>query len=448
MNTRGGPEGGPASGPSAAVPNPLAHVFASPAFVDTLRATPTLTLAPGETLLRQGEPSDAAYFLASGSVLVLADTPYGQVPLSTLSAPRLIGEIGVLADLPRTASITATTAAVLHRIERPLLLELGHRLPALLSSIIAQMGRQLDSVNKTVGLYTNALAALERREFDARILEDLKNPPPQLAEFAATFRRFAQQITDKRRHEDEMASAAVIQQSLLPRAALVQELAETLDLAVYMRAARDVGGDFYDVMRLDENRIAVAIGDICGKGLPASLFMAIVVTVLRTAAHEHNDAAAAIARTNAILCRDNAANLFATVFFAIVDLATGRVDYCNCGHNPPLVLSATGDVRLLPATGLPLALFDDRSPAGRTLQLMPGDALVLYTDGITEAHDAAGAEFGDERLLGVVRAASGEAADRMIASLIAEVDAFAGTAEQADDMTSVVVRLGPRGYRG
>ena len=239
------------------------------------------------------------------------------MPLATVHAPQLIGEIGVLADLPRTASVKAVTPSKVYRISRPELLQIGRKTPDLLLFIIGQMGRQLDAVNRAVSLYTNALAALERREFDSRILEQLENPPPQLAEFSAAFHRFASQILDKRRQHDEMASAAIIQQSFLPKTSNLAAIEGVLELHAEMRPAREVGGDFYDFFMLDADHFAIAIGDVCGKGIAASLFMAVVVTVLRTAAREEKDVASTISRANSLLCRDNASSMFATAFYAV-----------------------------------------------------------------------------------------------------------------------------------
>ncbi len=188
--------------------------------------------------MRQGERSGDAFLLESGSVLVYAETSYGEVPLATLSAPRLFGEIGVFADLPRTASVKVLEAATILPVGKEALLEFGRRTPDLLLAVIGQLGRQIENINKAIGLYTNALAALEKREFNSRILADLKNPIPELEEFAATFRRFADQILDKRRQHDEMASAALIQQSLLPDPSLLSPLGSRIDLHAEMRPAR------------------------------------------------------------------------------------------------------------------------------------------------------------------------------------------------------------------
>jgi len=416
-------------------------IFTSDVFTDFLRWSMPITPAPGTVLVSQGTSSDVAYFLAAGEVTVFAETAYGSVPLSSLEAPRLIGEIGVLADLPRTATIRAGAGAVLHPIARGDLLELGRRLPGLFVAVIAQLGRQIGAINNALGLYTNALEALERREFDARILEDLRNPPPQIAAFATMFRRFATQITEKRRQEDEMAGAAVIQRSLLPPETERSSRRGNFDVAANIRPAREVGGDFFDLLRLDDRRLVLAVGDVCGKGLPASLFMSIAVTVLRTAAREFAEAADIVARANTILCRDNPSGMFATAFFGILDIETGDLTYCNCGHNAPLLVSSDGALRTLPATGLPLGMFEDRSAAQKSIRLQAGETLVVYSDGITEAMNPLQEEFGEERLAGLLtKASASESAGDLLGHLFAETDAFSGSAEQADDMTCIVVR--------
>jgi serine phosphatase RsbU (regulator of sigma subunit) len=425
-------------------------ILTSEAFRDLLARSPLVELKCDALLIEQGARSDAAYFLAKGEVSVFTETTYGQVPLATLKAPRLIGEVGALADLPRTAGIKALTDAEVYRIDRAQILELGHRHPDLLVSVISQLGRQLENVNTTIGLYTNALSALERREFDPHVLEDLQNPPPQLSEFATVFRRFAAQIAVKRRHEDEMASAAMIQTALLPRDDLPTALQATgqAEMAAAIRPAREVGGDFYDYFLIDEHRLAFAIGDVCGKGLPASLFMTMVLTVLRTAAKEQSTVASTIARANAILCQNNDHSLFATTFFGVLDLRSGHLEYCNCGHNPPMVLSPEGTLQWLPATGLPLAIFDDRSASAVGLSLAAGACLVLYTDGVTEALNERDEEFGRERLVDTLLSLNGARAAEMVTGLLTTTAAFAGAAVQADDITVMVIKPATRANVG
>jgi sigma-B regulation protein RsbU (phosphoserine phosphatase) len=419
---------------------PAAAEGAVSALREFLKDKEPILCAPGDILIRQGETSETAFLLERGSVLVYAETTYGAVPLATLQAPRLIGEIGVLADLPRTASVKVIEPATFLPAGKAALLDFGAKMPELFFSVIAQLGRQINSVNKAISLYTNALSALEKREFDSGILADLKNPTPELEEFAATFRRFADQIVDKRRQQDEMASAALIQQSLLPNPSMLEPLSAVLELHAEMRPARHVGGDFYDFFMLDGDRIGIALGDVCGKGIPASLFMAIVVTVLRTAAWEEKDAASVIARANAVLCRENASQMFATVFYAVFHASSGLLEYCNCGHNPPFIVSKGGELSALKGSGLPLGLFPGRTRQAHSTVLKPEDGLFVFTDGVTEATNASNAEFGEERLTEVLAMARDLRAKDLVGKIFSCVDEHAGGSEQSDDITCLAMR--------
>ena len=413
---------------------------ASEALVKVLASLRPISLKVGEMLIDQGQASDDAFFLDSGSVLVFEETRYGPVTLATLHAPRLIGEIGALAGLARTASVKALTPARVFRISRAQLFELARKSPELLMAVVRQLGQQINSVIKAVALYTNALTALERRELDKEILEDLANPSPELAEFSAAFRRFANQILSKQRQQAEVASASLIQQSFLPTESSVDLTDSDFEISAKIRPAREVGGDFYDFFELSADQVAIVIGDVCGKGIPASIFMAVVVTVLRTAAREQPDAATTIARTNAILCRDNAASLFATAFYGVLNIRSGTLDYCNCGHNAPLHILASGESSRLTATGLPLALYTDRPYAASRIHLNPGDDLILFTDGVTEALNTMKQEFGDSLLEETLLGTRGLTAAELVSRLFATVDSFAQGAEQADDIACVVIR--------
>ena len=393
-------------------------------------------------LVRQGDRSEFAYFVAEGSLAVFAESEYERVQLAAVEAPRLIGELGVLAGYPRTATIETVTPVLAYKLTAAELFEVGQRSPEFLLSVISQLGRQIDGMNQALTLYGNALSALERREFDARIIDDLAHPSPQLVTFAATFKRFAAEIVDKRRQADDLASAALIQRSFLPRAEQLRFVSGVLDLSADMRPARDVGGDFYDYFMLDDRRVAIAIGDVCGKGIPAALFMAVAITALRNAAQSEPDVASALARVNEHLCRDNDANMFATLFYGVLDLRSGVLEYGNCGHNAPYVLSG-GKRRPLPATGIPVGLMADMPPRSALMVLNPGDSLVLYTDGVTEAMNPGNEEFGRERLETLLDGAGALPAVDLLKRIYAEVDDFAAGEDQADDITCLTLRLAP-----
>src|SRR5262245_57207737 len=415
---------------------------ASEAFADVLASLAPISLNAGDMLIHQGEESDVAFFLEDGSMLVFEETRYGPVTLATINAPRLIGEIGALAGLARTASVKALTAARIFQISRAQLFELARKSPELLMAVVRQLGQQTNSVIKAVALYTNALAALEKQEFDSAILDDLVNPSPELTEFSAAFRRFSVEILRKQRQREEMASAALIQKSFLPKESIVNLGTNGVEVRAKIRPAREIGGDFYDFFELDEDRLAIIIGDVCGKGIPASIFMAVVVTTLRTAAREQPDAASTIARANALLCRDNTASLFATTFLGVLNLRSGALDYCNCGHNAPIHIAASGAINRLEATGLPLAMFADHPAASASARIDPGDNLILFTDGVTEALNPLKQEFGDAILEETLLANRKSEVSDLVATVFTAVDNFAGGEEQADDIACVAIRRG------
>jgi CRP-like cAMP-binding protein len=338
----------------------------------------------GAALMIQGEPSDHAMLILAGEVTVSADSARGAISISTLRAPSLVGELGSLAQLPRSATARARTPVTALRLGRAALVEVARLTPSLLIDVIGRMGDHMRKVNGAISLYTHALDALERHELDPALLEELRNPIPDLADFGQTFGRMAEQIILRRQRDDEMASAAVIQRALLPR---VRDFAaETgLDVWAAMTPARDVGGDFFDLVPLADGRGALGVGDVCGKGVPAALFMGITRTLIRINLRETPDLPGAITNANAYLVNNNAGEFFATLIYAAYDPRSGAVEYCSCGHLSPLIRRAGGRVETLPCGGLPVGLFEPMKMTASQAQLRPGDLFFLYTDGVTEA---------------------------------------------------------------
>ena len=360
----------------------LRHLRAHPTFSHLsedalrglLRTGALVAYSAGEVLIRQEMPSDAAYLIVHGEVDVTVESTYGQVHLARLSTNSLLGDLGVFASLPRSATVTARTSVEALRIDREQLLHVGQASPAVLLSVINQLGQRLNTINRAMGFYTHALAALEQENFDPAILDDLMHPLPELVNFSQTFRRMAEQIILRRTQREEMASAAAIQRSMLPPPLDPATCGERVDVAARMRPARDVGGDFYDYFLIDENRLAVVIADVCGKGVPASLFMAITRTVIRLVARAGGDIATGIARANELLSAENDASMFVTLFYAELDMRDGTLAYCNCGHNPPQVIRADGTCEELGATGMPLAMLPNSTYEAERVTLAPGES--------------------------------------------------------------------------
>src|SRR5271165_782515 len=358
------------------------------------------TFEPGAVLMAQGEESDTVMLILSGEVTVSTDSTRGIIPISTVRAPCLVGETGALAQLPRTATVRACAPVAALCIGRVALTEVAQAAPSLLIDVIGRMGDRMRRIYGAIGLYTHALGALERHEFDRALLEELRNPIPDLADFGQTFGRMAEQIILRRQRDDEMASAAVIQRAPLPKVA--EFAAETgLDVSAAMTPARDVGGDFFDLIRLNDGRVAFGVGDVCGKGVPAELF--------------------------------------ATLLYAAFDPRSGEVEYVSCGHLPPLLRRAGGAVEMLSAGGLPVGLFDQLKPKLRQASMRPGDLLFLYTDGVTEAVDAEECEFGEERLLDLIARSEGASAAESIARVKAAVSEFSRGEPQFDDLTCLAI---------
>jgi serine phosphatase RsbU (regulator of sigma subunit) len=411
----------------------------SPAAIDRLATKGTFeSFEAGAVLLAQGADSHHALLIVSGEVRVTADSVHGIVPLATLKAPCLVGEIAALAGLARTATVRAATEVSALRIDRPLLLAIAHETPGLLIDVVGRLGERIRRVNGAIGLYTHALAALERHDFDPKILEDLRNPIQDLAEFGETFGRMAEQIILRRQREDEMASAAIIQRALLPRPT---DVAATVgaDLSAAMIPAREIGGDYYDVIGLGDGKFAVGIGDVCGKGVPAALFMGITKTLMRSNLKDDPDLRRAIAKTNQFLADDNATELFATLHYAIFDPLSGSLDYCSCGHCPALLRRSDGTVQKLLAGGLPVGIFGEMAANVRSETLNAGDLLLLYTDGVTEAFNPKEELFGTNRLIGLLQEHEMTRANDWTDLVLDSVRTFSAGAPQSDDITCLAM---------
>ncbi len=399
---------------------------------------------PNEVMLQQGATSDCALFIVSGEADIVVETSYGEIHVAHGAPGTLIGEIGAFTQVPRIATVRARTALDALRIGRPQLLDLGGGNPQLLLFVIGQLGERMSRLNQAIGFYTNALSALEINDFDTRLLDELLNPLPELVDFSHSFLRLAEQITIKRQRFEEMANATAIQRSMLPRPFKAEKAFAAIDLHGELHPAREVGGDFFDYFTIDDKRIAVSIGDVSGKGVPASLFMAITQSVIRLMVRENSDLATAIARVNSLLAANNEESMFVTAFCAVIDVNTGEIVYANCGHNAPLLLRRGGTIDRLTPTGPPLAASTHATFKTATERLSEGDRLILFSDGVPEATSPNGEFFGDERIEQVVREFAEAAAQDLVRGIVGRVTEFEGGAPRNDDIACVgVVYRGP-----
>ena len=237
--------------------------------------------------------------------------------------------------------------------------------------------------------------------------------------------------------QNELDVANRMQQSILPK-----RFPKTEQYEIYgsMAPARNVGGDFYDVIRLDHGRLGMAIADVSDKGIPAALFMMSSRTVLKGAALAYGDPGRVVKLVNDQLHDGNETQMFVTLFYAVYDPETGLVRYANGGHNPPLLVHRDGSSTALPLTGgVALGVVPNFDFGTDQVVLQPGEALVLYTDGVSEAENSDNEEYGMDRLQAVFSDSAPSNAREANDAVFASVRAFAGGRSQSDDITCLVL---------
>jgi serine phosphatase RsbU (regulator of sigma subunit) len=272
------------------------------------------------------------------------------------------------------------------------------------------------------------LSGRDYSSYDSRLLADLAAQAAPALRVAQLARQQEQAALDRERSERELQVAHLIQQSFLPKQLPV---VQGWLLAAHYQPARAVGGDFYDCIRLPDGRIGLVVGDVTDKGVPAALVMASTRSVLRAATSEGAEPPDVLARANETLAQDIPPGMFVTCLYGVLEPATGMLRFANAGHNLPLLLRE-GEATELRATGMPLGLMSGMTYEQVEVKLVPGDHLLLYSDGITEAHDPSRRMFGGPRLAAAVMAAEGD----LISCLLGELSAFTGASwEQEDDIT-------------
>jgi len=247
-----------------------------------------------------------------------------------------------------------------------------------------------------------------------------------------------EEILARKQIEQELSIAAGIQESLFP--SVLPAMAAS-DIAARNRQARQVGGDYYDVLPIDRaGRHLLCVADISGKGLPAALLMSNIQATLRATLGSYASLAELAARVNSLLHASTPSNKYATAFFLSYDPASGECAYVNGGHNDGILLRRDGTVALLATTGLPVGLFARAEYEEGRVVMEPGDLLLLYSDGVTEADDLNEEEFGMDRTIDVMRAHRDEPSTAIVDHMIRAIDAFAGAAPQHDDITLMALK--------
>ncbi len=245
----------------------------------------------------------------------------------------------------------------------------------------------------------------------------------------------------------EMEAAAQIQRAFLPKESPTGPLEQAYEVFAVMQPAKAVGGDFYDYFLIDDTKLAVAVGDVSGKGVPAALFMSVSRTVLRAIAFEGGEPGSVLSKVNAILARDNAESMFVTIFYAVLDLETGTLSFSSAGHDDGLLLSSSTGHEPLFHMGPAIGLIESSEYPTATRMLKPGDTLLLVTDGITEAFSVDGRSFSLDRMIKSATHQVYPSAHELVRALNQEVADFSSGLEQSDDITCVALRFKGRMLR-
>ncbi|MBE0672190.1 MAG: SpoIIE family protein phosphatase, partial [Anaerolineales bacterium] len=274
------------------------------------------------------------------------------------------------------------------------------------------------------------------RRFRSRRIEII-NGIAQQAALAIQNDLLQQEMVVRERLETEVQLARQIQQTFIPQSLPTYP---AWQIAARWRTARQVGGDFYDVIELPNKKLGIFIADVADKGMPAALFMALTRTLMRAAVIETASPAEALRRVNDLLLPDTQQGMFVTAVYGELDMEQGKFTYVNAGHNPPFWVKANGEIEKLTRTAIALGVMEQPNIQERTISLSFGDKLLLYTDGLTEAFSAEGALFGDTRLMEALKSTESYTSDEVIIVVEEHLNEFIGLVPLGDDLTILAIR--------
>lgn len=281
---------------------------------------------------------------------------------------------------------------------------------------------------------------------------DFATKPIDLADLSITIKKAIEQINyikeTQQEHtqlvsiKNDLAIAGEIQQAILPRTfPPFPELSDTIDIYASMTPAKDVGGDFYDFFMIDKDRLGFVVADVSGKGIPAALFMAVSRTILKSTGIRGLASNECLNITNKLLCSESVDSMFVTIFYGIINLKTGIVDYTNAGHNPPYILRQNRTLEQLPLSdNFIVGIFDDFEFKSSTVTLDQGDALIMYTDGVTEAFNINEELFGEQRLENLLHNISETNSQSIVQTIKNNVQDFSAGVPQSDDITILTIK--------
>jgi serine phosphatase RsbU (regulator of sigma subunit) len=379
-----------------------------------------VSLEPGEILFNENEPGSSLFIIIEGELDVIKSLGTQEERILQMGGPgNFIGEMSMFDRQGlRVAAARARTPVRLLEMSHTNLSALLHRQPDLAFEVLR-------------------ILSLRLRDTDNAIISDLQEKNRQLAQAYAELKEAQDQIIEKERLERELQVARQIQKSILPDR-LPQPT--SFDLGALMKPARAVGGDLYDVIPLRGDKIAIVLGDVSDKGVPAAIFMALTSSLIRAESHHNVPPAKVLQNVNRHLLGMNAYGLFVTLVYGILDCRERTFTYVRAGHEIPLFFAPDGKaIHLEPGQGQALGLLDTVELEEQTLSIPPGGCLVLFSDGATDAVNPQGERFLHERLNQSAIAHRAIPAQERCEQILQDIETFQGTASQADDIALVLI---------
>ncbi len=309
----------------------------------------------------------------------------------------------------------------------------------LISRSITKPLRSLTQASRKIakGNFEVELPEINTRDEMEELHDSFVYMQEKLAEYIVNLR---ETTSAREKIESELRIAREIQLGMIPHLFPPFPNLSQIDLFAVLRPAKEVGGDLYDFFLLDEDRLCFAIGDVSGKGVPASLFMAVTRTLLRSVADKGLSTANWVSSLNKSLSYNNESSMFVTFFVGVLNIRNGRLAYTNAGHNPPVIIRENGKVQMMKlASSIPIGIFGDMTFTESSINLGKGDKLFLYTDGVTEAENCSMVLYSEERLLTTLEKNSGAIPEALIHSVEEDLTNHVCTNPQSDDITMMAI---------
>ncbi len=374
----------------------------------------------GTVVCKEGELEHTFYVIESGMVSVTRrlNDDSDQV-LGVLRDGQFFGEMGLLDDVPRAATIRTMTTCSLIELSEETFDALVARNPAVGVTLLKGITRSLRDTDR------RAMTELEQKNKElARALEELKAAQAELLQ--------------QERLKRDLEIASKVQRSILP--AQLPAI-PGFEFSVQSRPAREVGGDFYDIIEVSDDTFALVVADVSGKSWQAAIFMAIVRALLLREASEHLSPAETMQKIHSQIMKTSTAEMFVTMFYGLVNTKDNRMCFVRAGHDRPILYRAmTRSMELLSPPGRFIGLWPELIIEEAETTLQPGDCLVCYSDGVPDARNAQGDVFGLDRLLAVVGAKGHLSTSELSAAIIESLDNFTGDTPQTDDITVLLVK--------